>query len=314
MFRRQFLQQLGTTVFLTAALGCGNAEPADSTSTRAEDGAPINVVCTTEMVADVVRNVGGSNVKVTALMKEGVDPHLYKPSPGDIALLRQADMIFYSGQHLEGKMIEVFDRIGKTKPTIAITGELPIDRLLRTEEGSVDPHVWFDVELWSMTIPVVKKALQKFDSHHGEQYLRNAEGYREELITLDANTRRSIAAIPKEQRVLVTAHDAFEYFGKAYDINVKAIQGISTESEAGVQSINELVDFLAANKIKAVFVETSVSDRNIKALLEGAKAKGHNVVIGGELYSDAMGAPGTPAGTYIGMIDTNVATITKALK
>ena len=275
---------------------------------------PIQAVATTGMVADVVRQVGGEHVEVRHLMGEGVDPHLYKASTGDIDLLTDADVIFYSGLHLEGKMGDIFVRMARRKPTFAITEAVPEERVMEVADGTYDPHLWFDVSLWSETVGVVREALSAFDPSHAADYQRNAEAYREELAKLHEETKARIAAIPAERRVLVTAHDAFGYFGRAYDMEVKAIQGISTESEAGVKEINDLVTFLVERKIKAVFVETSVSDRNIKALVEGSRAQGHEVQIGGELYSDAMGASGTPEGTYIGMVRHNVETIVEALK
>jgi manganese/zinc/iron transport system substrate-binding protein len=275
---------------------------------------PINVVCTTGMVADLVRNIGGDRVKVTQIMGEGVDPHLYKASPGDVNLLTGADAIFYSGLHLEGKMADVFVRMARKKPTFAVTEYIPEDRVLDNPEGAFDPHLWFDVSLWREAAGVVRDALKAFDPAHAADYQARADSYQAELSKLHEYARTQLASIPKERRVLVTAHDAFRYFGRAYDIEVKGIQGISTESEAGVKEVNALVNFLVERKVKAVFVESSVSDKNIRALLEGCKARGHTVVIGGELFSDAMGKDGTPEGTYVGMVRHNVDTIVKALK
>jgi manganese/zinc/iron transport system substrate-binding protein len=275
---------------------------------------PVKIVCTTGMVADVARNVGGKHVEVTHLMGEGVDPHLYKAAPGDVSLLNAADVIFYSGWHLEGKMAELFARLARRKPTFAIAEQIPAARILTAEGGAHDPHLWFDVALWSETANVARDVLAQFDPAHAEEYRQNATAYRQRLAQLDEYARSSIAKIPPQRRVLVTAHDAFRYFGRAYEIEVRGIQGISTDSEAGVRAINELVDFLVERKIKAVFIETSVSDQNIRSLLEGAKSRGHEVVIGGELFSDAMGRDGTPAGTYDGMIRHNVDTIVTALE
>ena len=275
---------------------------------------PIDVICTTGMVADLVRNVGGRHVHVGHLMGEGVDPHLYKASPGDISKLNAADVIFYSGLHLEGKMGDVFVRMARKKPTFAVTEPIPESRILEVAGGLHDPHLWFDVSLWSEAAGVVRDALAEYDPPHAADYTTAAEAYREELAKLHEECKRRIAAIPRERRVLVTAHDAFQYFGRAYDIEVRAIQGISTESEAGVREVNNLVDFIVRRRIKAVFVESSVSDRNIRALVEGCESRGHHVTIGGQLFSDAMGKAGTPEGTYIGMVRHNVDTITKALQ
>jgi manganese/zinc/iron transport system substrate-binding protein len=277
-------------------------------------GYPIDVVCTTGMVADLARHVGGDRVKVTQLMGEGVDPHLYKASPGDVNRLGRADLIFYSGLHLEGKMADVFVRMARRKPTFAVTEYIAEGRILDSPDGAYDPHLWFDVSLWREAAGVVRDVLKTFDPKHAAEYQRRADTYQVELDKLHEYAKKQLASIPKERRVLVTAHDAFRYFGRAYDVEVKGIQGISTESEAGVREVNALVDFLVRRKVKAVFVESSVSDRNVQALLEGCRAKGHTVVVGGELFSDAMGKEGTPRGTYVGMVQHNVDTIVKALK
>lgn len=277
---------------------------------------PIEIVTTTGMVADVARNVGGEYVDVTALMGEGVDPHLYKASPGDVSLLQGADLILYSGLHLEGKMGDILVKLARQRPTYAVTEAVPEHILNEPPEfqGQYDPHIWFDVNLWSETVQFVRDLLKEFDPDHAEYYQQQAEQYLAELKELDEYVRRRIAEIPEERRVLVTAHDAFGYFGEAYGMEVLAIQGISTESEAGIHKVNELVDTLVERNIKAVFVESSVSDKNIKALIEGARARGHEITIGGSLYSDAMGPEGTPEGTYVGMVHHNVDTIVDALK
>ena len=275
---------------------------------------PIKVVCTTGMVADLVRNVGGDHVKVTALMKAGVDPHLYQASPGDVGLLSGADMVFYSGLHLEGRMTDLLENLSSRKPAVAVTEAIPENKILHDENGAHDPHLWFDVSLWSQAAGPVRDALVAFDPPNADEYRANCEAYQHRLAKLHEETSAAIDTIPKDQRVMITAHDAFQYFGQAYQIEVRGIQGISTDSEAGVKQINDLVSFLVERKIKAVFVETSVSDQNVRSLLEGCAAQGHEVEIGGELFSDAMGAEGTPEGTYEGMIKHNVDTIVKALK
>lgn len=274
----------------------------------------VNVAATTAMVADLARHVGGRHVEVAALMGEGVDPHLYKATSGDVARLSRADLILYSGLHLEGKMGEVFSRLARKKHVVAVTDELDRGRLLRVGGEQYDPHVWFDVALWSATLPTVERALAELDPAHADDYRRNAHRYQADLMKLDRECRAQIASIPESRRVLVTAHDAFHYFGRAYDIDVQAIQGISTQAEAAISKINELVELLSERGIKAVFVETSVSERNIRALVEGCAARGHRVEIGGQLYSDAMGPAGTPEGTYSGMVRHNVETITQALR
>jgi manganese/zinc/iron transport system substrate-binding protein len=275
---------------------------------------PIRAVATTGMVADLVEHVGGKYVEVSALMGEGVDPHLYKASSGDVARLGRADMIVYSGLHLEGRMGDVLSRLARRKPAFAVTDGLDRERLLKVGPEQFDPHVWFDVGLWAGCLSQVEAGLVDFDPTHADDYRRQAAAYRAELSALAAWCGEQISAIPVERRVLITAHDAFHYFGRAYHIDVKAIQGISTQAEAGVSQINELVEFISQRKIKAVFVETSVSERNIRALVEGCQDRGHQVEIGGQLFSDAMGKPGTPQGTYTGMIRHNVETIRQALE
>lgn len=275
---------------------------------------PIDIVCTTGMVADLARNVAGEHARVTQLMPAGVDPHLYKVTPRDVKLLDGADVVFYSGLHLEGKMSDALEQLAERRLTFPVAAYVDPSRVIRVGGDVYDPHVWFDVALWSQAVDAVGDVLVKFDPAHAADYERNAAEYKEVLLQLDAETREKLATIPKPQRVLVTAHDAFHYFGRAYDVEVKSIQGISTDSEAGVRKVNELVDFIVDRGIKAVFVETSVPDRNIRALVEGCAAQGHKVVVGGELFSDAMGPEGTPEGTYPGMIRHNVDTIVNALK
>ncbi len=278
------------------------------------DAMKIEAVCSIGMVADLVSHVGGDRISVTTLMGEGVDPHLYKASPGDVFRLGQADIIFYNGLHLEGRLGEVFEHMARRKPTVPLALRIADDALLHTESGQVDPHVWFDVSLWAETLDAVAEGLSKLDPEHAGEYQSRAEAYRDQLLDLHEDSRQQIAEIPRSRRVLITAHDAFGYFGRAYDLEVQAIQGLSTESEAGVREINDLVSLIVGRGIKAVFVESSVNDRNIRALVEGCWARGHQVVIGGELYSDAMGSPGTPEGTYVGMVRHNVNTIAEALK
>lgn len=274
---------------------------------------PLKVTCTTGMVADLVRNIAGERAEVTQLMGAGVDPHLYKSSPSDIAALSAADVVFYSGLHLEGKMTDVFEQLSQTKPVVAVAGRIDETKLL-ADGGTHDPHVWFDVALWQAAAKEVLQTLAKFDPSEAANYETRAAAYQAKLTELDQYCREQLATIPADQRVMITAHDAFRYFGKAYGIEVRGIQGVSTESEAGVKQINSLVDFLVSRKIKAIFVETSVSEQNIRSLIEGCRAQRHEVKIGGELYSDALGEPGTPEGTYDGMVRHNVNTIVHALK
>jgi manganese/zinc/iron transport system substrate-binding protein len=275
----------------------------------------LNVIATTGMIADAARQVGGDLVDVTALMGPGVDPHAYRQTRSDIVATAQADLVLWNGLYLEAQLEEFLLELGETRPVIAVAEAIPETQLIGSEdyEGRFDPHVWMNPNLWSRVVMATRDAMIEAAPDHAESFAANAAAHLAELSDLAVYSQTVLASIPAESRVLVTAHDAFNYFGAAYGFEVVGIQGISTESEAGLQRISELVDMLVARDIRAVFVETSVSDRNIRALIEGAAAQGHEVVIGGELFSDAMGAPGTYEGTYLGMIDHNVTTIARAL-
>jgi manganese/zinc/iron transport system substrate-binding protein len=293
-----------------------DANPAPATQIkRVSAEAPITVVATTGMVGDVARGVGGALVQVTTLMGPGVDPHLYKASQGDIARLANADIIMYNGLNLEGKMGDIFVKMARNRPVVAVTEAIDHDRLREPPEflGHFDPHLWFNVALWSDVVPVVAAALADLDPAHRATYEANAAKYVTDLQALHVWTREQLSQVPVEQRVLVTAHDAFGYFGDAYSVDVVGLQGISTVAEFGLKDIQRIVDTLVARKIKAVFVESSIPRRSIEAVVAGAQARGHDVVIGGELFSDAMGAPGTEEGTYLGMVRANVNTIVDAL-
>ena len=283
---------------------------------RAERAGPYRAVATVGMVADIVRAVAAGKAEVTGIIGEGVDPNLYKPTRGDVALLLQADVVFYSGLMLEGKMADTFIKVARTgKPVYAVTEQIDESFLLEPPEmlGHFDPHVWMDASAWSRCVEAVATSLAEFDAPNAAFYAANARAYQAELEKLHAYARQAIASIPESGRVLITAHDAFNYFGRAYGIEVRGIQGLSTESEAGLDDINKLVALIVDRDVRAVFVETSVADKNVRALVEGAKARGKAVRIGGSLYSDAMGPAGTYEGTYIGMIDHNVTLITRAL-
>jgi manganese/zinc/iron transport system substrate-binding protein len=278
-------------------------------------GAVKKVVATTGMIADTARNIAGERARVTALMGEGVDPHLYKATPGDMRLLADADLILYNGLHLEGRLGDVLVRMARRVPTVQVTDTIPEDLLHEPPEfaGHYDPHVWFDVRLWKIVAGRIAEALCEIDPEGRGHYRARLETYTKTLDALHDWALERFATIPPERRVLVTAHDAFGYLGSAYGIRVMAIQGISTDSEAGIKDINHLVDTVVELKVPAVFVETSVPRKTIEALVEGARARGHRLVIGGELYSDALGREGTPEGTYVGMIRHNVNTIVAAL-
>jgi manganese/zinc/iron transport system substrate-binding protein len=268
------------------------------------------------MVTDIVQQVAGQHATVEGIMGTGVDPHLFRPSTSDHAKLFAADVIFYSGLMLEGGLESALKKAREQgKPAYAVTEEIDSSYVRRPAEfeGHPDPHVWNDVAAWSECVSFIAKKLAEYDPPHADDYLQNAERYRAELAELDAYAKQVIASIPEQQRVLVTAHDAFEYFSRAYAIPVKSVVGITTESEAGVEDINSLVTFLVEHKIPAVFIESSVNSRNIEAVIEGAGKKGWSVKIGGTLFSDAMGAAGTYEGTYLGMLDHNATVVARAL-
>jgi manganese/zinc/iron transport system substrate-binding protein len=306
------MQRCWLVVVLLLIAGCRETSPDPPGDRR------LHVVCTTGMIGDLARRIGGDEILVTDLFKPGVDPHTYRPTTDDLTILNRAGAVLYNGLHLEGKMDTVLEKLNARMPSLPV-GELLFDHektvpLLKNDEGHPDPHVWFDVRLWSAAAQVVGDALVKHDAAHAEIFRQRTDTYRARLAKLHEDTRADIATIPGERRVLVTSHDAFRYFGRAYAIEVRGVQGINTEAEASVRDITGLVDFLATRKVKAVFVESSVNPRNMRSLIEGCAARGHTVSVGGELFSDAMGDPGTPDGTYEGMIRHNVATMLKALR
>jgi manganese/zinc/iron transport system substrate-binding protein len=277
---------------------------------------PYKATATVGMIADIVRQVAGEKAVVRGLIGEGIDPHLYRPTRGDVATLDGSDIIFYNGLMLEGKMGDILVKLTrKGKSVFAVTEGVLDDPsyVLSDESDHFDPHVWMDVRGWIGAVKVVCDSLSSFDSKSVETYKSNALRYTSELNKLDAYAREVIASIPENQRYLITAHDAFSYLGRAYGLDVRGIQGFSTESEAGVRDLENLIDFIVEKNIPAVFIESSVADKNMRALIEGCRAKGHQLEIGGELFSDAMGPTGTYEGTYIGMIDHNVTTIARHL-
>jgi manganese/zinc/iron transport system substrate-binding protein len=273
----------------------------------------IDVVTTIAQIAEPISIIGGDHVAVESLMGPGVDPHLYKATQGDIKKLESSDIVFYSGLNLEGNMIEAFTRIGNKKPVLGISESIPTERLLKDEDGAIDPHVWFDIELWKTSLEAATEELKKFAPEYANEFDVNKESYFKELDELLAESKDKLAQIPDGKRVLVTAHDAFGYFGHAYNIEVVGLQGLSTEDEIGITDIDDTINILMEYKIPAVFVESSINQNSIKAVIEGAGKQGLDVKLGGELYSDAMGDAGTEEGTYIGMYKHNVNTIHKAL-
>ena len=280
---------------------------------------PMKVVCTTGPVADMVRNVGGDHVKVDALMGPGVDPHLYKAVPSDIEQLSAADAIFYNGLHLEGRMADLFEQLAARKPTFAVTHTLveSKDKRLRTPPefaGHYDPHVWHDPKMWSECVRYVGDVLAEFDPKHRDDYLRNRDAYLKQVDEADQYCHDQLSTIPKEQRVLVTAHDAFGYFCTAYGLTSMPLKGVSTEEEVTIGRMDEVIAFLVKNNVKAVFVESATAPQIVKALIEPCRKAGHEVKIGGQLYADALGSPDSGADNYLGMIKANIDTIVKALK
>ena len=301
-------------VVIAAAYMAGCTDPRVETGQSRPGG--LKVVATTGMIADMVAEVGGSRVEVTGLMGPGVDPHYYKATRGDLEHLAAARVIFYNGLFLEGKLDQIFRKMARSGTVVAVSSAVPEEQLRKPAEfeGNYDPHIWFDVDMWRSAIGVVAATLAKADPGGASLFEANGARYGSELAELDDWVRERLQQVPAERRVLVTAHDAFGYFGRAYGIKVVGLQGISTVAEYGVADVRNLVDLIVARGVPAIFVESSVPERSINAVRAGCLARGHEVVIGGTLYSDAMGAAGSGADTYAGMVRSNVDTIVEALK
>jgi manganese/zinc/iron transport system substrate-binding protein len=308
--RRWAAIALAGCVVAVLTAGCGGAGKAG------EADGKIAATTTTTMITDLVRQIGGDRVEVTGLMGPGVDPHLYRASQGDVSALRGADVVFYNGLFLEGQMGDILEKTSRQTPTVQVTEAMLEEDLLESPqyEGQFDPHVWFDATLWRMTVDPVVEQLSQLDPESASYFEQRGEEYKRQIDELNFFVQEEISAIPEEQRVLVTAHDAFNYFGRQYGMEVRGLQGISTEAEAGSRDVQELADFLAERKIKAIFVESSVPRRNIEAVQAAARDRGWDLEIGGQLYSDAGGDEGTEAETYTGMFRENVETITEALR
>jgi manganese/zinc/iron transport system substrate-binding protein len=309
-------QAAGSVLALAAALllvGCGQEAVGSVDPNLGER--ELRVVTTTGMVTDVVEGVGGDRVDVEGLMGPGVDPHLYKATEGDVIRLADADAVFYNGLHLEAELAEVFERMGGRVRTAAVTDGIPRERLIASAAfgSAYDPHVWFDVRLWIEAAREVRDTLVALDGTHASTYRANAQRYIGELGELDRYVRERAAEVPRERRVIITAHDAFNYFGQAYGFEVRGLQGISTVTEAGTGDVQDLAEFIVERRIPSIFVESSVSPRMIQAVEEAVRARGFDVGIGGSLFSDAMGDPDTPEGTYVGMVRHNVDTIAQGL-
>ncbi len=279
-------------------------------------GQPLKVVCTTGIIGDALRNIGGDAIQLEILMGPGVDPHTYKATHGDLQKLLKADVIFYNGLHLEGKMSEVLIKLNALKPVIPISDGLSeeIIQMSDPETTIPDPHIWFDVTIWSKALEYTSEKLMEIDSANATIYKANSKKYLSTLAELHEEIKQQISTIDPKRRILITAHDAFGYFGKAYGLEVYGLQGISTISEFGLYELTHLVDFIVDKRIPAVFPETSISDRSVKALQEGCQKRKWNITMGGHLYSDALGKTGSQTGTYEGMLRSNINSIVSALK
>jgi len=304
------------TLLLLPACGSGAEGGADGAANGSgglsPDGA-IRVVTTIAQIADPLSVIGGDRVRVESLMGPGVDPHLYQASQGDIRKLGNADVIFYNGLHLEANMLRAFGQIGKSRPVLAVGEAIPEDRLLRDETGAVDPHVWFDIDLWKIALGAAVEELKALSPDDAALFEANKRDYFARMDALKEEAARKMSSIPEQRRVLVTAHDAFGYFGRMLGLEVVGLQGLSTEDEIGLGDIERTIELLVERQVPAVFVESSINPRSVEAVIEGAKERGLNVRLGGELFSDAMGGAGTEEGTYIGMFRHNVETIHQAL-
>jgi manganese/zinc/iron transport system substrate-binding protein len=296
-------------VLALLAPGCGGG------ARDADDDGRLRVVATIGMIGDAAERIGGDRVRVISLMGPGVDPHLYKARAGDVRRLSQADLVLYNGLHLEAAMGEVLEELGQRRRTVAVSTGVDRSQLMSPPEfgGSYDPHIWFDVGLWSNAVRRIGQSLVEADPEHAAEYSSRLAAYLEELAELDAWVRSRVATVPPARRVLITAHDAFGYFGRAYDFEVMGLQGISTTAEAGTSDVQRLAALIVARRIPAVFVETSIPRRTIEAVQAAVSARGFRVEIGGELYSDALGDAGTPEGSYTGMVRHNVETIVAGL-
>jgi len=285
-----------------------------SEKTDEVDSGKIKIVTTIAQIAEPIEKIGGSYVEVKSLMGPGVAPHLYKATQGDIETLQKADIVFYNGLHLEGNMGEIFEKLKKSKKILAIGETINENRLLKDEQGAIDPHIWFDLDLWKDALNSATEILKEYLPKHAEYFEQNKQNYFKQMDDLKAEATEKLSSIPKKQRILVTAHDAFGYFGRMYDIEVVGLQGLSTEDEVGLSDIQSTVELLIEKQVPAVFVESSINPKSIQAVIEGASKAGLKVELGGELFSDAMGEAGTEEGTYLGMYRHNVNMIYEALK
>jgi manganese/zinc/iron transport system substrate-binding protein len=308
IFKKRMKNNLIIVCICAMMAGC-TTRPAPPTTT-------LNILCSTGMIADAAQNIAKNKATITALMGAGTDPHLYKATQGDLVKMRQADIIFYNGLHLEGKMITVFEALKRTKTTVALGETLPKNLLIPNDKfgSNYDPHIWFSIKNWQAIARNITATLQQKDTTNAVFYQKNLAVYLSKLDSLDTEIRLELQKIPTNKRILITSHDAFEYFGKEYGVQVRALQGVSTVAEYGIKDVTDLVNFVVLNQIKSVFIESSVSPRSIEAVVQGCQQKKHTVRIGGTLYSDAMGAAHTPEGTYVGMLRHNARAIAQGLE
>ncbi|RDW16220.1 metal ABC transporter solute-binding protein, Zn/Mn family [Oceanobacillus chungangensis] len=300
---------LGLLLVLAA---CGSNNNVSEGTSSKDENKKINVVTTIAQIGEPLSVIGGDRVNVESLMGPSVDPHLYNPTQSDISKLDEADVIFYSGLNLEANMVEIFNSIGDSNPVLALGDTVSEEDILRDENGAEDPHIWFDIDLWRNGLDGAVEVLKEYSPEDADYFEENKQKYFAELDKLKQDAEE-LAAIPESHRVLVTAHDAFGYFGRMHNLEVVGLQGLSTEDEIGVSDVNDTIKLIKEYQVPAIFVETSINQKSIQAVIEGASSDGVDVKLGGELYSDAMGEPGTKEGTYIGMYRHNINTIHDAL-
>ncbi len=301
-------------------LGIGSVILLSACNSTTEEGAKgsdsndsIQIITTISQIGEPIQIIGGDRVEVESLMGPGVDPHLYEATQGDITTLQNAEIVFYNGLHLEGNMIEIFSKLKESKTTLALGESIDESRLLKDEEGAIDPHIWFDLDIWKDALDNATEVLKEYSPEDADYFEQNKQKYFAQIDELKAEATEKLSSIPDEQRVLVTAHDAFGYFGRMYDIEVVGLQGLCTEDEVGLSDIQSTVDLLIDKQVPSVFVESSINQNSIQAVIEGAAKQGLEVELGGELFSDAMGEEGTEEGTYLGMYRHNVNTVYEGL-
>lgn len=306
------IKWIGTYFMLGALLLLGACSSTTDEATGNTNEDVIKIVTTISQIGEPLSVIGGERVEVSSLMGPSVDPHLYNATHGDIQKIEEAQIAFYNGLYLEANMIDIFNEIGKSKPVLAIGEMIDESQLLEDEEGNIDPHIWFDIDLWKEALNAAVEVLKEFSPEDADYFEKNKQDYFAKLDELKEEAKL-LAEIPKEQRILVTAHDAFGYFGRMHDMEVVGLQGLSTEAEIGVSDIQETIELIKEHQVPAIFIESSINEKSINAVIEGAQREGINVSLGGELFSDAMGEAGTEEGTYIGMYRHNVKTIYEAL-